>query len=149
MALSPNIDLYTRLSLFLKRLIQQFEAQKALILKQAATFRAFSFRLGPSMDALAVQACLNHTQRMVSGSSNGKVFRALGCLENNGPQHEQLFFISDLLLTSVFNVDTNQLNIAARSTQAPTLVSFAFFSSIEKTHYIFSLFSSHLRTFSQ
>ena len=88
MALSPNIDLCTRLSLFLKHLIQPFEARKPLIPRRAATFRAFSFRWGPSMDALAVQACLNHTERMVSSSCNGEIFRDLGSLDNDGPQHE-------------------------------------------------------------
>ena len=87
-ALSSDIVMYTRLCIFLKQLIQPLEAQKLLIPRRAATYRAFSFRWGLPVDALAVRACLNHTERMVSGSSNGKVFRALVSLENEGRQHE-------------------------------------------------------------
>jgi len=88
MALSSEIVLYTGLCLFLKQLIQLIETQKMVILKRAATCRAFSFRWGPSTDALAVRPCFNHAERMVSSSSSGRVFRALGYLENDGPQRE-------------------------------------------------------------
>ena len=85
MALSPDRALYTRLCHFLKRSIQLFEARKLSIPRWAATCRAFSFKWGPLMDALAVQASLNHARRMVWSSSNGEVFRDLCSLENNGP----------------------------------------------------------------
>ena len=70
-------SLYTRLCHFLKWSIQLFEARQQSMVRWAATCRALSFRWGPSMDALAIWACLNHAERMVSSLSIGKVFRDL------------------------------------------------------------------------
>ena len=85
-SLSSNTVLYTtNLCIFLKRSIQPSEARKP---GRAATCKAFSFRWGPSMDALAVRACLNHAEMKVSSSYSGEVFRDLGSLENDGPKRE-------------------------------------------------------------
>jgi hypothetical protein len=94
--------------IFLKRSIQPSEAQKPSIPRWAATCRAFSFRWGQLMEALAVQACLNHAKRMVSSSSNVEVFRDLSSLENNGQQHcnFSLFQTVDLL-SCLMSIPTN------------------------------------------
>ena len=70
-------SLNTTLCHFLKQSIHLFEARQQSIVRWAATCRALSLRWGPSMDALAIWACLNHAERMISSSSIGKVFRDL------------------------------------------------------------------------
>jgi len=65
---------------------------------------------------MGVQAYLNHAERMVSSSSNGEVFRDLGSLKNDDPQHASLFSISGHLLTIVCSVDTDKPSTAAGST---------------------------------
>ena len=79
MSLSSNTVLCTTsLCIFLKRSIQPSKARKP---RRAATCRPFYFKWGPSMDALAVRACLNNAERKVSGSSSDEVFRDLGSLK--------------------------------------------------------------------